>query len=114
MGNTSTYWVAMSDTAIITTIGNFIKEERLLRNKTQAQIAKDAGINRWTIGQIEKGESITLLSLIQILRALDILHLLDTFKKERKISPIELAKLERQRRQRARNEDKNQNTKSDW
>lgn len=114
MGNTNKDWIAMSDTAIITEIGNFIKEERLSRNKTQAQIARDAGINRWTLGQIENGESVTLLSLIQILRALDLLQLLDIFKIEKKISPIELAKLERKKRQRARNKSKNQNTESDW
>lgn len=114
MGKANKDWIAMSDTAVITEIGNFIKEERLSRNKTQAQIARYAGINRWTLGQIENGESVTLLSLIQILRALDLLHLLDIFKIVKKISPIELAKLERKKRQRARNKSENQNTESDW
>jgi DNA-binding XRE family transcriptional regulator len=31
---------------------NFIKQERLKIN-TQAQLATEAGINRWTLGQIE-------------------------------------------------------------
>mgnify|MGYP003420719313 CR=1 FL=1 len=79
MENTNINWIAMSDSAIVNKIGAFIKNERLSRNKTQAQLATAAGINKWTISQIENGEAITLLSLIQILRALDVLPLLDIF-----------------------------------
>lgn len=111
--NTNIDWVAMTDRAIISAIGNFIRHKRLEQNKTQAQIATKAGINRWTLSQIENGESVTLVSLIQILRALDLLHLLNIFKIEKKISPIELAKLERQKRQRARNK-KDQTPESEW
>lgn len=112
MGNTNTNWIAMSDTAIVSKIGEFIKNERLNSNKTQAQLAEEAGINRWTISQIENGEAITMISLIQIMRALNILHLLEIFSIKQEISPIELAKQEQQKRQRARNND---NTKqSDW
>ena len=112
MGNANTNWIAMSDTAIVSKIGEFIKKERLNSNKTQAQLAEEAGINRWTISQIENGEAITMISLIQIMRALNILHLLEIFSIKQEISPIELAKLDQNKRQRARNND---NTKqSDW
>lgn len=113
MINTNTKWVAMSDTAIVRKIGEFVKHERLNSNKTQAQLAKEAGINRWTISQIENGEAITLLSLIQILRALNVLHLLEIFSIKQEISPIELAKMEQNKRKRARNSDNN-NKMSDW
>jgi len=76
---TNNNWVAMSDGVIIAAIGEFIKYKRLQGNKTQAKLAKDAGLNRWTLGQIEKGESVTLNSLIQVLRALNLLYLLDGF-----------------------------------
>lgn len=112
MENTNTNWIAMSDTAIVSKIGEFIKKERLNSNKTQAQLAEEAGINRWTISQIENGEAITMVSLIQIMRALNILHILEIFSIKQEISPIELAKLDQNKRQRARNND---NTKlSDW
>ena len=114
MVNLNTNWVAMSDRAIISVIGEYIREKRLSINKTQAQIAEKAGINRSTLVQIEKGESITLISLIQILRALDLLHILQTFKIEKVISPIELAKLENQKRKRARGKKKNKSSESDW
>lgn len=104
----------MSDSAIVSQIGAFIKNERLNSNRTQAQLAKEAGINKWTLGQIENGEAITLLSLIQILRALGVLPLLDIFSIKQEISPIELAKKAQQKRQRARNTDNDTTKKSDW
>ena len=114
MENTNINWIAMSDSAIVNKIGAFIKNERLSSNKTQAQLATAAGINKWTISQIENGEAITLLSLIQILRALDVLPLLDIFSIKQEISPIELAKKEQNKRKRARNTDNNNPKKSDW
>lgn len=114
MENTNTNWTAMSDKAIVNKIGEFIKQERLKINKTQAQLAEEAGVNRWTLSQIENGEAITMMSLIQIMRALEILHLLEIFSKKQEISPIELAKKERQKRQRARNNDNDNSKKSDW
>jgi transcriptional regulator with XRE-family HTH domain len=109
--NTNLNWISMSDHAIISHIGAYIKHERLNQNKTQAKIANDAGINRWTLSQIENGEAISLTSLIQILRALNLLDILNVFKIETQISPIQLAKLEKQKRQRASsssNENKNE------
>ncbi len=92
----------MTDYALISVIGSYIKHQRLEQNKTQEQTAHEAGVNRSTLVQIEKGESITLSSLIQILRALDLLHLMDNFIIQDKISPIQYAKLQEKRRKRAR------------
>lgn len=114
MENTNNNWVAMSDAAIIASIGNYIKEQRLLQNKSQAKLAEEAGINRWTISQIENGETFTMLSLIQILRSLNILHILDIFKMEQQISPITLAKLAKQKRQRASSKDNEVQPETDW
>jgi len=114
MGNTNTDWGSMSDSAIVSKIGTYIKNERLNSNKTQAQIAEDAGVNRWTISQIENGEAVTMISLIQIMRALNILQLLDVFSTKQEISPMKLAKQDQQKRQRARNTDNDNTKKSDW
>lgn len=110
MGSTNKDWIAMSDNAIITAIGEFIKHKRLQENKTQAQLATEAGINRWTLGQIENGESVTLSSLIQVLRALNLLYLLNGFTINETISPIEYARMQEKKRQRAR---RKKNTKTD-
>ena len=104
----------MSDRAIVGEIGAYIKEKRLSLNQTQAQIAAKAGISRWTLSQLENGEPVTLLSLIQVLRAMDLLQLFDIFTIEKVISPIELAKIERRKRQRARGGDSEIQPESDW
>jgi len=114
MVNTNINWTAMSDRAIIGAVGAFLKQQRLNQNKTQAQIAQNAGLNRWTLSQIENGEAISMTSFIQILRALDLLNLLDIFKIETQVSPLELAKLERQKRLRARNKKTDQLPESNW
>lgn len=101
MENINTNLILMSDSSIIVSIGDYLKHQRLGQNKTQAQTALDAGVNRSTVSQIEKGEAISLISLIQILRSLNLLNVLDGFKIETQISPIELAKLEKKKRQRA-------------
>ena len=101
MENVNNNWIAMSDNTIIGVIGEFIKQKRLQENKSQVLLAKEAGLNRSTLVQIENGESITLSSLIQILRVLNLLHLLDIFTIEDKISPIEYARLKEKKRLRA-------------
>lgn len=103
MRNTSTDWVQMSDVAILRQIGNYIKHIRVQQRKTQAQLSGMAGLNRWTISQIENGESITLTSLIQVLRALDSLYVLNTFEVIDEISPLEYAKLKKYKKERVRN-----------
>ena len=114
MVNSNIEWIAMSDKAIIAAIGEYLKQQRLSKNKTQAQVAIDAGINRWTLSNIENGKAVTMASLIQILRALNLLNILDIFTNKKQISPMELAKAEKQKRQRARNVDNNNKVKSDW
>lgn len=102
MGYTNKIWAEMSDSEILRQIGTAIKSMRLSQNKTQAQLAESAGLNRWTISQIEKGESVSLTSLIPILRALDSLQILDNFTSDEEISPLEYAKLKKQKRKRVR------------
>lgn len=78
-------------------------------------MADSAGVNRSTVGQIEKGNGGTLSSLLKILRVLEQLPILQIFEVEQKVSPLALAKLEQQKRQRARNNDTDiPNTKVNW
>lgn len=107
MGDTSINWIQLSDIAIIKQIGSYIKHIRTQQNKTQAQLAEISGLNRWTISQIENGESITLASLVQILRALDSLHTLNTFEVVEEISPLAYAKLRKKEKHRVRNKPTN-------
>jgi len=97
------HWYAMSDPAILEVLGNFIQQTRLQQNKTQQQITTAAGINRSTLVQVEKGGGGTLLSFIQILRALEQLQLFQHFEIRQQISPLQLAKIDQKKRQRASN-----------
>jgi len=66
-------------------------------------LAKTAGLNRWTVSQLENGESITLSSLIQVLRALDSLYVLNTFEFKEEISLLAYAKLKKRQKEHVRN-----------
>lgn len=114
MGKANIDYFEMSNKAIIGLIGDYVKQHRLDRNFTQENVAKDAGVNRWTVGQIERGESITLVSLIQILRSLDLLDVMDSFQYKKEVSPIELAEIERKKKRRARGKSSAQIDESEW
>ena len=113
MEKAGTNWVAMSDKAIMGAIGDYIRHQRLEQNKTQAQVAQEAGINRWTLSQIENGGSVTLATLIRILRVLDLIHLLSIFTVEETISPIEYARLKEKKKKRARPKSKTEDPDGD-
>jgi len=116
MEKATKYLYAMSDPAILEILGNFIKQTRLQQNKTQQQVAVMAGINRSTIVQVENGGGGTLLSFIQILRALEQLQVLQNFELKQQISPLQLAKIDHKKRQRASNKKNTiiEKPKSDW
>jgi transcriptional regulator with XRE-family HTH domain len=114
MGEANNTFDQMSDGALVAHIGAFIKHTRTQQNKTQAQLAAEAGLNRWTLSQIENGVSITLSSLIQLLRALDSLYILEGFSFTEEISPLAYAKLKKQRsKKRVRNKSSDKNDKED-
>ncbi|MEX1189462.1 MAG: helix-turn-helix transcriptional regulator [Bacteroidia bacterium] len=94
-------WPAKSDLDIQKSIGEFIKHHRLRQNKTQQDVATAAGMSRSTLSLLERGETVTISTLIQVLRVLDLFHVLDVFKVQSEISPILYAKMKRNERQRA-------------
>lgn len=109
-----TKWIAMSDIALLQTIGAFVKHHRLSQNKTQEEVAGAANISRSTLSLLEKGEAVTIPTLLQVLRVLDLLYIMDVFKIQEQISPIQLAKLDQQKRQRARNSKNDTDKQTDW
>ena len=94
-------WDAMSDNALTEQIGAFVKYYRLQQNKSQSALASAAGISRSTLSLLERGETVTLSTLIQTLRVLGQLQVMDAFVVPQNISPIALAKIEKEKRQRA-------------
>ena len=109
--------MATSDTALMQTLGSYIKHHRLQQNKTQSQLAGEAGIVRSTLSLFERGQNTSLLVFIQLLRALKLLNLLHEFRIQQQISPLQLAKLEHTKKSRARRtgtDAKKTTAKSDW
>ncbi len=90
-----------SNASLMKLLGNFIRHHRLEQNRTQAELAETAGINRTTLSQFERGTRVSMITFVQLLRALDQLHVLEVFKITEQISPLELAKLSRNKRKRA-------------
>jgi putative transcriptional regulator len=91
----------MSDKAIIKELGRRVKRKRLEQNLTQQEIADIAGISRPTVSDLERGNPFEILTLIQVLRALDALVEIDLFLPDPGISPLQLARLRGKERQRA-------------
>jgi transcriptional regulator with XRE-family HTH domain len=103
-----------SDKTWLERIGQFIKWHRQNQNKLQDQVAKDAGLSRSTLSLMERGENVRIDSLIQVLRTLNLLYVLDPFLVKEQISPIEYAKLKKkQEKSRVRNKKINNNDKEE-
>jgi len=92
----------LSDSAIEETIGHFIRSHRKRKNKTQAELASEAGISRSTLSLLERGESVHTRTLIQVLRVLDQLQVLAVFHYEEPLSPMLLAEMQHRPKQRIR------------
>jgi transcriptional regulator with XRE-family HTH domain len=106
--------LSMSDNALSKQIGAFIKHQRMEQNKTQNIVAEAAGISRSTLSLLERGETVTLATLIQVLRVLDQLRVMEAFDVQQSISPMALAKAEKQKRKRARNTNTNNQEEANW
>jgi transcriptional regulator with XRE-family HTH domain len=107
-------WNSMSDRALAMHIGVFIKHHRMEQNKTQDVLAKAAGISRSTLSLLERGETVTLATVIQVLRVLDKLKVMESFSIEQETSPLMLAKMEMGKRKRARGKVEETQNENDW
>ncbi|NQZ51913.1 MAG: helix-turn-helix transcriptional regulator [Moritella sp.] len=91
---------SMTAPAIATVIGERLKTYRLNANKTQASIAKDAGLTRKKIANAENGQC-SLETMIIIMQALDVIDQIDIFLPATQVSPVQLAQLHGNERKRA-------------
>ena len=91
----------MADPAIVKEICQSLRQMRLNKNLSQQKLADLSGVNRTTISRMEAGRAATLLTVVQVLRALDKLDILNTFRQEPEISPVKLLKLQERQRKKA-------------
>ncbi len=94
-------WYNLGDPAIVRELSKQVKQMRINKNMTQQELAERTGLDRVTISRFENGRTATLLTFVEILRALDKLELLDTFNEEPEVSPLKVAEIEEQYRKRA-------------
>lgn len=92
----------LPDAAVLRELGARAARIRLERNLTQARLAQEAGVHRNTVDRFEGGNSISLLNLVRIMRALELIPELANVFPQREPSPVELLRLRGGERRRAR------------
>jgi transcriptional regulator with XRE-family HTH domain len=83
-------------------------------NKTQSILAVESGISRSTLSLLERGETVTLATLIQVLRVLDKLQVMEAFVVHDHLSPLKIAELEKKKRKRASAKKIETSNQTDW
>lgn len=91
----------LTDDAVLQELGGRLARLRLNRNRTQEELAAEAGISLRTLQRIERGDSTHAANLIRVLRELDLLANLEALVPPPAISPLQQLKLQGKRRRRA-------------
>ena len=91
----------MNTEQALSEIGTRLKRRRLNMDRSQKEIADRAGIGINSVARLEDGKGATLANFIRVLNALEALDSLETFLPVPAISPIQLAKLQGNLRQKA-------------
>ena len=108
---------AQTNDAIMRQIGSKLKELRIEKNMKQAELADASGVSVFTISSVENGKTTSLLTIVQLLRALEHLDYLDSFFQKETISPIAYAKLMKNNKKKIRVKSSSTGTKegdSEW
>lgn len=92
----------MTDKYILEELGKRIARVRIDSNLTQAAVAVIAGVSKSTLERFEKGESIQMVAMIRILRALNCFPGLDNLIPDAEIRPLDMIRNKGKRRQRVR------------
>lgn len=90
MATSNINWEQLSDQQVVARLGKKVKRIRLEHNLSQAEVARRAGLDRTTVVKLEGGRAATLLTVVQVLRALGKLELLDPFHEEPQPTPYML------------------------
>ena len=93
----------LTDEAILAEIGMRLARMRLEQNRTQEEIATQAGVAKRTVERMEKGiGGARLTAFFRVCRVLGILERLELLVPEPTIGPMQLLKLQKKTRLRAR------------
>ena len=81
-----------TDAAVMAALGERLAQLRVSQSMTQAELAVEAGVAKRTVGRVEAGESVQLLTVIRLFRVLGLMEHLDQLVPEQKPSPMTLLK----------------------
>jgi transcriptional regulator with XRE-family HTH domain len=95
-------WTELSDPIILQRIGSRIRDYRMRMEMTQSELAERSGVSMGTVVRLERGETVSVLLLISILRTLGVLENLETLLPELGISPMQLRRMQGKTVQRVR------------
>lgn len=109
---------SLSDTQILSKIGEKIKSVRLKQNITQDSLAKSSSISLSSVKKVESGKIGSFDTLLRILRTLGMLDELAHLCEEEQMSPSEyfemVNSINKRRRKRAQGTVKKEKRDSEW
>lgn len=82
----------MNEMVILQRIGARMREIRLEQNLKQKDLAEKSGLSMFSISQMETGHNTSVQSLVQVLRALDRLDMIEPFLREKQVDAEALAR----------------------
>jgi DNA-binding XRE family transcriptional regulator len=91
----------LTDRAILEELGRRLSAVRIAAARTQAGLARDAGISKRTLEHMESGDTVQTTSLVRILRQLELLEVLEVMVPEQGPGPMDLLRLKGKTRRRA-------------
>lgn len=90
-----------SNEEILQALGERLRAGRLAANLTQQMLARQSGVSLNTVRNAEDGQNVSVDTLVNLLRALNMLPLLEYLLENDGPSPVDLARRDGLRRQRA-------------
>ena len=96
---------------VLKELGNRIKDNRIAYPMTREQLAEKSGVSLSTIVRMENGVNIGMEQLINVMRALNLLHSIELLIPEYKLSPMDIA-MGREKKKRASS--KKPDSKKNW
>ena len=104
----------MTDKTVLKELGHRLARRRIAQELTQEDLANEAGISKRTLERLEAGQSSQLLTVVRVLRALNMLDLLEAAIPEATARPMDVLKLKGKKRQRVSSKRKKQPADNDW
>ena len=95
-------WTELSDPIILQRLGGRIRDYRMRMEMTQSELAEKSGVSMGTVVRLERGDTVSVLLFISILRTLGVLENLENLLPELTISPLQLRKMQGRKVQRVR------------